>query len=166
MASITLRFVTAPDLVSRIIRGGEMGFWASHVECRMPDGSLLGAHIDGGVQARAGDYDTAWTQQLFVDVPCANVQSDEFHHFLTTQVGKDYDLVAIAELADGAYTGEAPSWPEAPTWICSALQTAALLTAGIIKAAPASVRLATPRDVLMMCAALTVIGTPELRNTA
>ena len=50
---------------------------------------------------------------------------------------------AIAEMADGFVTGEAPNWPTKPSWICSALQTAAMLTAGIIKGAPATIELAT-----------------------
>ena len=43
----------------------------------------------------------------------------------------------------------------------SALQTAALLKAGVIRAAPAGVRLTTPRDLLNMCAALTTVGAPS-----
>ena len=54
MGLITLRFVSSSDLVSRIIKGGQMGFGYQHVEALMPDGTLLGAHIQGGVQARAG----------------------------------------------------------------------------------------------------------------
>jgi hypothetical protein len=64
-------------------------------------------------------------------------------------------------MADGVVTGEAPNWPDSPSWICSALITAGLLTAEIIKAAPATVRLATPRDVLVACSALTIIGEPK-----
>ena len=45
---ITLRFVTGDDLISRAIRAAEYGFWASHTEALMPDGTLLGAHADGG----------------------------------------------------------------------------------------------------------------------
>lgn len=160
---ITLRFVTAGDLISRAIRGGELGFWASHVECRMPDGTLLGAHADGGVQSRAGDYDTTWSQQLFQEVPCAADQATAFYAFLLKEVGKPYDMEAICELADGFLTGESPNWTDPPSWICSALQTGALLAAGIIKGAPATVRLATPRDVLIACAALAPVGVPELR---
>lgn len=166
MASITLRFVTANDLISRAIRGGEMGFPFSHVECKMPDGTLLGAHAQGGVQARAADYDKAWTKQLFVDVPCDDGEAAAFYTFLREQLGKDYDMEAICEMAEGAVTGEAPDWQNSPSWICSALQTAALLTAGIIKGAPATVRLATPRDVLVACAALTAIGVTEARADA
>jgi hypothetical protein len=159
--SITLRFVSSTDLVSRIIRGAELGFLYQHVEAQMPDGSLLGAHIDGGVQARAANYDTTYTQDLYVTVPCPPDAVLAFHDFLRSQIGKPYDTIAIAEMADGFLTGEAPDWAQSPLWDCSALITGALLTAGIIKGAPATVRLATPRDVLVACAALTPIGEPK-----
>lgn len=139
-----------------------MGFWSSHVEALMQDGTLLGAHYDGGVQARAADYDKGqWHQQLYVPVPCTPAQALRFTAFLESQIGKPYDMPAIEEMALGVLTGEAPNWPQKPSWICSALQTAALLTAGIIKGAPATVRLATPRDVLVSIAAITEIGMPE-----
>ena len=159
--SITLRFVSSNDMVSRIIRGGELGFPYQHVEAQMPDGSLLGAHASGGVQARPADYDKDYIQDLYVTVPCLPDAVAIFHDFLRSQIGKPYDMGAIAEMADGFVTGEAPNWPSSPSWICSALQTAAMLTAGIIKGAPATVRLATPRDVLVACAALTTIGEPK-----
>lgn len=53
---IVLRFVTGNSFVSAAIQRAEYGFWASHVEALMPDGTLLGAHIDGGVQARPRGY--------------------------------------------------------------------------------------------------------------
>lgn len=157
--SVTLRFVSSNDLISRIIRGGELGFRYQHVEALMSDGSLLGAHGDG-VDARPRDYDKSYVEDLYVTVPCETAQALVFESFLRSQVGKPYDFDAIAEMADGFLTGEAPDWTQSPSWICSALQTAALLTAGIIHGAPATVRLATPRDVLVACAALTPIGAP------
>lgn len=160
--SVTLRFVTCDDSVSRIIRRGEFGFWASHVEALMPDGTLLGAHYDGGVQARPRNYDKGkWSKELYVHVPCVLAQTQTFEAFLKTQIGKPYDMDAIGEMALGVLTGEAPDWPSKPSWICSALQTAALLKTGIIKAAPATVRLATPRDVLMALSGLVEIGQPQ-----
>ena len=159
--TIILRFVSSDDLASRIIRGAELGFTYQHVEAQMADGTLLGAHISGGVQARAADYDIAYQQDLYVELPCADAQSVVFENFLRGQLGKPYDVLALAEMADGVLTGEAPDWPSSPSWICSALQTAALLTAGVIKGAPATVRLATPRDVLVACAALTTIDDPK-----
>ena len=109
--SITLRFVSSSDIVSRIIRGGELGFLYQHVEARMPDGTLLGAHADGGVQARAADYDKTYIQDLYVTVPCQPDAVATFHDFLRSQIGKPYDMKAIAEMADGFITGESPNWP-------------------------------------------------------
>jgi hypothetical protein len=40
------------------------------------------------------------------------------------------------------------------------------VTAKILKAAPTTVRLATPRDVIMACAALATIGAPQARPGA
>jgi hypothetical protein len=40
---ITIRFIGGNDLISRGIRLAEYGFWATHVETLMPDGTLLGA---------------------------------------------------------------------------------------------------------------------------
>ena len=162
MASIRLKFVDTNDgLVSRVIRGAELGFPYSHVEAVTPDGHYLGALSDGGVQSRASTYDTTWSQQLFVDVPATDPQAAAFYGFLQSKIGLPYDMTAIAEMADGALTGEAPNWPTANAYTCSALQTGALLTAGLIEGAPATVRLATPRDVLVACAALTPIGQPQ-----
>ena len=163
--TVILRFVTCHDLVSSAIRGGEMGFWASHVEALMPDNTLLGAHYVGGVQSRPRDYDQGqWTKDLYVTIPCTDKEALRFESFLRSQIGKPYDTVAIGEMALGALTGEAPDWTQSPAWICSALQTAALLSAGIIYAAPTTVRLATPRDVLCMCASLTVLDDPDNAN--
>ena len=158
--SITLRFVTCNDLISRTIRSAELGHWASHVEAVTP-GGLLGAHIDGGVAIRPHGYDDGeWSKQLYVSVFCTPAQDAAFNKFLNDQIGKAYDLVAIGEMALGELLGEAPNWKRSDTWICSALITGALLMAGVVKAAPATVRLATPRDVLCMLAGLTTIGDP------
>lgn len=167
--SITLRFVGGAgktdilgSLVSRTIAGAELGFWADHVEALTPDGTLLGAHAKGGVQARPKGYDGAdYAQDLYVTLPATDIKSAAFYATLASQIGKPYDMAAIGEMAVGVLAGEAPDWQTSPSWICSALQIAALLTAGIVHAAPATVRLATPRDVMMMCAALVPIDNPQ-----
>ena len=100
MGSITLRFVSSNDLTSRIIRGAEMGFLYQHVEALMPDGSLLGAHIDGGVQSRDRNYDAGqYVQDLIVAIPCSDEQQEAFEAFLKAQIGKPYDLSARMEMA-------------------------------------------------------------------
>jgi hypothetical protein len=158
---ITLRFVTAGDLASDAIRAEER-CWASHVECRMPDGTLLGAHVDGGVQARPADYDATWTQELFVDLPATPRQADAFHAFLTAQVGKPYDLAAIADIAFGEAAPVDPA--RAPDWICCELIVAALLAAAIVPSAPCGVRTSTVRDALAIAGALAPVGAPTQRR--
>jgi hypothetical protein len=161
---IRLRFVAGDDLFSRIIRGAQLGFSLTHVEAVTPEGTLLGAHTDGGVQNRTPGYDEGrWTKQLFVDLPATTAQAHAFYSFLIGQVGKAYDMDALAEMAEGVLGIPLPDAPAhlATAWICSALQTAALLTAGIVRAAPATVRRATPRDVLCMCAALAPVSQSE-----
>jgi hypothetical protein len=169
--SVRLRFVdTQSNLVSRIIRGAELGVPWSHVEAVTPTGLYLGAIsvIEGGfhagVQARDPSYDKTWTKHLLVDVPATPAQELAFFGFLQSKIGLPYDLEAIAEMAEGALTGEAPDWANADAYICSALVTAALLAANMVFTAPATVRLATPRDVLVMCAALGPIGPPVLNS--
>jgi len=86
---IVLRFVTGNSFVSAAIQRAEYGFWASHVEALMPDGTLLGAHIDGGVQARPRDYDKGqFTRELFVNIDAAPDVCDRFHAFLRRVDGR------------------------------------------------------------------------------
>jgi hypothetical protein len=165
---IRLRFVTDDSLVSRIIRGAQLGFWASHVEAVTPDGFYLGAHYAGDVQKRPADYDKGqWRQQLFVDLPvlvgCVGdsaAQSEFFYSYLVGCLGDGYDMAAIGRMADGVLTGSMRVG-ERPKWICSGLIEAALFKAGAIVSPADNLNLTTPRDVLMQCAALTALGTPE-----
>jgi hypothetical protein len=52
---IALQFSTEADPVSALIRAFSHGPF-SHVDAVLPDGRLLGARADGGVQARATGY--------------------------------------------------------------------------------------------------------------
>lgn len=161
---INLRFVTCDDLISRIIRSAQMGFWASHVEAVTHDHKLLGAHADGGVMARDWDYDQGlWSEQMIVTIQCTDVQRKAFYKYLQRAVGNPYDMQAIAEMARGALDAmrfHSEPW-RADRFICSALIAGGMFAAGIIKKAPASLRLTTPRDVMCFCGALGEVGEPE-----
>jgi hypothetical protein len=151
--SITIRFVRCSGsllnrLVAKAISGGELGFVAIHVECKMPDGTLLGAHADGGIAARAYDYDAGqfdWEQ--YVDVPCSQAQADAFHAYLTSMIGKPYDMAAIEQMAEGVIYGG--DWNDDPDSASGAI-CSALIVRGFIAAframAPAGPRTTTPRD--------------------
>jgi hypothetical protein len=143
---IRLRFVTANDPVSAGIRAAEYGFWASHTEAVMPDGTLLGAHYDGGVQARPADYDKdQFSREMIVSIPAAPAMTDAFHSFLRAQLGKPYDVQAII-----AFITER-DWQQPDSWFCSELQAAALVHCGWF-AAPLATEFnhITPRDLLLI----------------
>jgi len=143
---ISIRFVTGNDPVSDGIRAFEYGFWATHVEALMPDETLLGAHADGGVQARPHNYDKSdFTRELYVSIPATPAQTDAFHLFLRAQVGKPYDFLAIAGIALQR------DWQKEDAWYCSELIAAALCHCGVFPPHLATeFNHVTPRDVLLI----------------
>jgi hypothetical protein len=154
---IRLRFVTGNDAVSAGIRYAE-DFWASHVEAVMPDGTYLGAHADGGVQARPPTYDTTWTKQLFVDLPCDDCP--QFEKFLRRKIGTPYDVESII----GFVLRLDEHVPMSV--ICSALQVLALRSCGFFGTPlvlPA--HQISPRDLLLILSGCVPIVTdPEVRG--
>ncbi|WP_315792213.1 hypothetical protein [Bradyrhizobium sp. SZCCHNRI1002] len=143
---ITIRFVTSDSAVSFGIRYFSYGFWASHVEAKMPDGSLLGAHLSGGVMARAADYDKGeFSRELYVSLMASDDEADKFHAFLRSQLGRPYDTEAIA-----AFVARR-DWKKTDSWFCSELIAAALCQCGFFPDHLATdLNHVTPRDVLLM----------------
>lgn len=143
---IRLRFVTGDDMVSRGIRAFEYGFWATHVETVLPDGTLLGAHMDGGVRIRPQGYDAGTrSKELVVDLPADDLMDDRFEAFLRAQLGKPYDKTAI-----GAFVLER-DWQEPDAWFCSELMAAALVECGWFASHLATeFNHITPRDLLLI----------------
>lgn len=143
---IRIRFVDGTDAVAAGIRAAEYGFWAIHTEAVMPDGTLLGAHYKGGVQARPAAYDVGlYTKDLIVELPADEAMTDRFHAFMRAQLGKPYDVEAIA-----AFVARR-NWERPDAWFCSELVAAALVACGWF-----TYRLATefnhitPRDLLLI----------------
>ena len=112
----------------------------------MPDGSLLGAHADGGVQKRVPGYDSGiMTRELRASLPASADQDATFYEFLTSQLGKPYDLTAIEALVTGR------DWTTPDSWFCSELQAAALRHCGWFASDLASgFSKITPRDLLLI----------------
>lgn len=153
---IRLRFVTCHDAISFGIRAFEYGFWASHTEAVMPDGTLLGAHYDGGVQARAANYDAGkFVREEIVALPADDAMTDAFHAFLRDQVDKPYDLEAIVALVAER------NWQAPDSWFCSELQAAALVACGWFTGPLATeFNHITPRDLLLIVSGRVAI-TPQ-----
>lgn len=170
---ITLRFVTGNDFISNAIRAGERDGWTTHVEALMPDGTLLGAHLQGGVLARPMGYDKGTaTRELYVEFdagvdlvkqpgnePMKSVEKeDAFCAFLRDQLGKPYDLSAIAGLALDR------DWHAADSWFCSELQAAALEQCGYFTPLASINSHVSPRDLLLTLSAR--IPIPTMAGTA
>jgi hypothetical protein len=150
---IRLRFVYSDDPIGRGIILDTGGNY-SHVEAVTPDGQYLGAHSDGGVQARPADYDKGqFTRELFVDLPADEITTVKFHHYLNACVGEPYDFKAIA--------GFVLHWDEHDKHkvICSALQTLALRGCGWFASPLAQpAHEISPRDLLLMLSGRVNIG--------
>lgn len=143
---ITLRFVTSPDMVSAGIRAAEYGFWASHVEAALPDGTLLGAHFEGGVRVRPADYDAGQrSKEMRITLPSDDLMDDRFYAFLNKQLGKPYDVEAILAFVTQR------DWQSPEAWFCSELIAAALVACGWFSTPLATeFNHITPRDLLLI----------------
>jgi hypothetical protein len=153
VSALTLQFSTEADPVSALIRAFSHGPF-SHVDAVLSDGRLLGARADGGVQARAGGY-APFSRVLRVALPAHDDQAARFHDFLTAQLGRPYDLRAIAAFAVDR------DWRRPDAWFCSELQCAALEAAGWFAhpiATPAN--RVTPADLLLLCSAFVEVALP------
>ena len=159
---IRLRFVTGNDFISNAIRVGERDGWCTHVEAVMPDGTLLCAHIQGGVMARPAGYDKGTaTRELVITLNPEDYLGDTrglvvtqenglsivenaFYDFLRAQIGKPYDLTALAGAAFDR------DWHQADAWFCSELQAAALEHSGWLPRLAAIDSHISPRDLLLV----------------
>ena len=161
-AVIKLRFVTGGELFSAGIRFQE-SFWASHVEAVMPNGKLLGAHLDGGVLDRDADYDKGqWTKQLILELPVEQAMADAFHAYLISRLNRPYDMSAIL-----GFVLHRDQHTDAG-FICSALQTMALRACKFF-AAPLvePAHKISPRDLLLILSGrVPVLHDPETPELA
>lgn len=149
-ANIRLRFVYCDDVVSEGISWFEDDFWATHVETVMPDGTLLGAHLSGGVRARTTGYDRSnLKREEFVDLEVTQEQADKYHAFMLSQVGKPYDVEAIAGIV------LRKNWRDPSRWICSELVAAGFCECGRFPDHLAvQMQHITPRDVCLIVSSM------------
>jgi len=147
---ITLRFVGGNDTIAELIRAGSYGYWATHTEALMPEGTLLGAHFDGGVMARPRGYDAdKFDREEYVQLVAIRSIEDAFHTFLRSQLGKLYDMEVIEAIAASALIGER-DWRTPDSWICSELIAAALEACGWLPKLATDINHLTPRDVRLI----------------
>lgn len=99
MKEITFQFVTGKEAASELIRW-KTDSEISHVNVVTPEGKLLGALMNGGIQVREANYDH-WTLQILVTIPVTDEQYDEFWKYALSQVGGKYDSKGIMGIALG-----------------------------------------------------------------
>jgi hypothetical protein len=145
---ITLQFVSDKSLADALINWYGHGA-VSHVDVVLPDGRLLGSRLSGGVQIRPPNYET-FTLVKRVNLPAIDDVRDNFLSFLRAQIGKPYDMLAIAAFAADR------NWRDPRHWYCSELVAAGLERAKWFPyplSAPANK--VTPQDLLLALSART-----------
>jgi uncharacterized protein YycO len=94
--SLKIRFLTAPDFISRAIR--EVTFSEfSHVEIETDAGTFIGAHSDGGVQERPADYCKPSFERRYA-IPVTSEQKGLMVAFAESRIGTPYNFKDIAGL--------------------------------------------------------------------
>jgi hypothetical protein len=132
MTSVTLQF-SRPDFASeqpwnRLISEGickETRSEICHVDAVMPEGTLIGAHIGGGIQERPADYQK-WGLRIRVTIPATEGQASIFYAYARAMLGTKYDVKDIfgIALSDARLH-------DANKMICSGFATVATLKAAL-----------------------------------
>ena len=143
---IVLQFVSGEGIESEAIEAYSHGV-VSHVDAVMPDGKLLGARLEGGVQIREPDYEK-FDRIVRVQVPTLPTVVDDFYDWLKTQIGKPYDIAAIAAFGFGR------NWREDGTWYCAELIAAGLERHYFPYPLVSPTNRITPADLLLVLSAL------------
>jgi len=151
---ITLRFVAHPGPFNALVRFAQYGFWPSHADVLMPDGTLLGSRFIGGVLARPPGYDDGdYLRDQYLRIPATAVQETVFYAFLNRQIGKPYDSLSILAFLSHR------DWQAPEAWYCSELPAAALAECGVFpKHLAVQFNRITPRDLFLLAAALQGAG--------
>lgn len=153
---ITLRFVSHPGIFNWACSIAQYGFWCTHVECVMPDGTLLGAMGDG-VKARLAGYDAGgFIRDMYVPVNIAPEHESAFYAFLRSQIGKPYDTWAIISFYSKR---SGRDWQAPDSWFCSELMAAALAEYDVFPQHMAeSFSRVTVRDLMLLVSTRTEAG--------
>jgi hypothetical protein len=160
MALIRLQFSRQRDLSSELIAWFSHGAGFTHVDTVAENGWLLGARdevcagIAPGVQLRPPNY-AAFERVLILDLGCDDAIARAYGKFVADQIGKPYDMRAIAGFATGR------DWRDPGAWYCSELNTAGLEASGFFQwklTTPASK--VDPDDLLLALSVRTEVRLP------
>lgn len=147
---ITLRFVSHPGPFDLLVRAAQLGYWASHVDALMPDGTFISSRFWDGVQVRPRNYDAGkFTREQWFSIVSTKDEASRFYDFMRSQIGKPYDALAIVAFLLGR------DWQASDSWFCSELPAAALSACGLFpKMLAVGFNRITPRDLALVTSAL------------
>lgn len=94
--AIRIRFVAGSGFVGSSIRWVTNSLF-QHVEFGTPEGTWIGAHAQGGIMERPGDY-AEYSREYVYDLPATDVQLARLMAWARSQVGTKYNLLDIAGL--------------------------------------------------------------------
>lgn len=141
--AIVLQFAGSDDIMSDSIKLFSRG-WCSHVDSVLPDGRLLGARLDGGVAIRPANY-AKWARTLQVRLQTSDDVVAAYYAAVTSQLGKPYDMAAIAGFVIGR------DWQDPGHWMCSELGAWGLQQSSFFPHPLAAIdSQITPRDLLLV----------------
>jgi hypothetical protein len=129
VGTISLQFVEGTGVGSAMIKWFGHGKF-SHVDCVLPDGSLLGARSDviqgvpAGVQIRPAGYMTGPVER--VDIPCTAEQEQMFYSYGRSQIGRAYNQLGIIAFVFSV------GWTNEEERFCSEFATMCLRGAGML----------------------------------
>lgn len=152
MDSLRFQFSRQDDFTSDLIALGGAGDF-SHVDIVLDDGTLLGARSDSvggappGVQIRTPRY-ARWSHQVLIDMPCTPEQKAAALDFAYQQLGKPYDLLAIAAFVVGR------DWRSDDSWFCSELAARVGEVAGVFAQMYSPANKIAPVPLSLVCSAL------------
>lgn len=152
MGAITLQFCEGSGLESAMIKWFGHGKF-SHVDCVLPEGTLLGARSDTiqgiapGVRIRPKGYIHGEVLEV-VKVACSDDQEAEFYRFLHEQIGKPYNKMGIFAFVF------ATDWTTEGAYFCSELIAAGLASIGILAGMAQPANKIDPDDLRLMLSVL------------
>ena len=161
VAEIAFQPVLGSDLSSRLIAWYGQGYGGfSHIDCRLIDGSLVGARSDEifdpdkdlwippGVQIRPPKYEK-WVRRGLLRKPCTDDEYQRWAGWILSKRGRQYDKGAILDFISGRR-----DLHRAGEWICSAFGTESLEKLGWLPRLPIPADQVTPNTFIIAACAV------------
>lgn len=93
---IRIRFIASKSIFGWPIRFDTNGLF-QHVEFGTPEGTWIGAHVEGGWQERPADYCKPW-REYYYEIPCTQAVMDAHLRRIRARIGTKYNKLAIIGL--------------------------------------------------------------------